>query len=219
MIKIAIDGPAGSGKSTVSKRIAKSLGINYLDTGAMYRAVTLKLLKEEISFESIERVKRIVDTIDIDFNKNTIYLDGENVSKEIRSQEVTEYVSTVATYSFIREKMVALQQEIAKKSSVIMDGRDIGTHVLPNADYKFYLNASVEERARRRYAEVKDDNDISFDDIVKAIEKRDYKDKNREIAPLVKAEDAIEVDTTEMSIEEVVAYIIGVVGDQNDEIC
>ncbi|OHW62961.1 cytidylate kinase [Andreesenia angusta] len=204
---IAIDGPAGAGKSTISKIVAQKLGLEYIDTGAMYRAVTLKALSTGTDISDSQSVVELLKDTDIDFRENHIYMDERVVDEEIRSSEVNQNVSSVAKIGEIREILVSKQREIANSKSVIMDGRDIGTTVLSDAEYKFYLNASVEERARRRYEE--DKSSQSYEEIKRDIEKRDEIDMNREISPLVKAEDAVEVDTTDMDIEEVVDFIVG----------
>lgn len=204
---IAIDGPAGAGKSTISKIVAQKLGLEYIDTGAMYRAVTLKAISTGTDISDSQSVVELLKGTEIDFRENHIYMDERVVDEEIRSSEVNQNVSAVAKIGEIREILVSKQREIAESKSVIMDGRDIGTTVLSDAEYKFYLNASVEERAKRRYEE--DKSSQSYEEIKRDIEKRDEIDMNRDISPLVKAEDAVEVDTTDMDIEEVVHFIVG----------
>jgi len=217
LLQIAIDGPAGSGKSTISKIIAKRLDLNYLDTGAMYRMCTLKALNEGVDLDHPSAVIKSIEDIDIKIKKNRFYLNGKDVSDDIRLERVSKNVSKVAAIKFIREKMVAIQQEIASKTDVIMDGRDIGTHVLPNSDHKFYLNATVEERAKRRYEELKKKGEsVNFEEIKASIIKRDRYDMNRDHAPLMKAEDAIEIDTTQLEINAVVELIIESIRDKND---
>lgn len=204
---IAVDGPAGAGKSTVSKEVAKKLGIEYIDTGAMYRALTLKLLENNIDIKDIDKLNKILKETKIDFNDGHIYLDGRLVDEEIRETRVTLNVSDVSALTVVREKLVDSQREIAKNKSVIMDGRDIGTNVLIDAEYKFYLNASLEERARRRYEEIKDRGE-TYEGIKEDIRVRDDKDKSRKIAPLKKAKDAIEIDSTSMMAKDVINLII-----------
>jgi len=217
VLQIAIDGPAGSGKSTISKIIAKRLDINYLDTGAMYRMCTLKALKDGVDLDNQLAVIENIKDIAIEIKKNRFYLDGKDVSEEIRREKVSKNVSKVAAIEFVREKMVSIQQKIALKTDVIMDGRDIGTHVLPNSNNKFYLNATVKERAKRRYEELKEKGEsVNFEEIKENIIKRDAYDMNRDHAPLIKADDALEVDTTNLTIEEVVSYIIQRISDSND---
>jgi len=218
-IQIAIDGPSGSGKSTISKIIADKLSITYLDTGAMYRALTLKALNENISAENIEKINDLLLTTSISFVENKVHLDDKDVSFDIRSIEVTENVSKISSLRQVREHMVKLQQQIGDSISIIMDGRDIGTHVLPNAKYKFFLNASADERARRRYEEfLSQGKNVEYKQIRQDILQRDYNDSNRKESPLVKAQGSIEIDTTNMTIEEVVEYIISFVekGENND---
>ncbi|MDU4936473.1 MAG: (d)CMP kinase, partial [Peptostreptococcaceae bacterium] len=202
---IAVDGPAGAGKSTIAKIIAKRLNINYIDTGAMYRAITYKCLKNNVDINNEEEVIKIAQNTDIDFRDNNLYLDKEIVNEEIRTIEVSNNVSNVAKIKEVRYLMVDVQREIGKRNSVILDGRDIGSYVFPNADYKFYLIATPEERGIRRFKELTEKGyDTSLEEIIKDIVRRDEIDSNREFAPLVKAEDAIEIDTTGKSIDEVV---------------
>ena len=205
---IAIDGPAGAGKSTISKLIAKNLGINYIDTGAMYRAITYKCIKEDIDVNDIQRVVDLCSRTDVDFVDNYIYLDGQRLNEEIRTLQVSSRVSDVAKIPQVREILLEKQREIGKRSDVILDGRDVGTHIFPDAKYKFFLNASAQERGRRRYQELIDKGQsVVLEEIIEDIKKRDYIDSTREVAPLVKADDAIEVDTTSMTIDQVVTYI------------
>ncbi|ABN51947.1 MAG TPA: (d)CMP kinase [Hungateiclostridium thermocellum] len=213
-ISIAIDGPAGAGKSTIAKIISKTLNILYLDTGAMYRAVALKAIRESVDTLNREQMSKLVENIDIKIAHSEdiqrIFLDGEDVTDFIRTPEVSIGASNVATVPAVRLKMVELQREIAKKNSVVMDGRDIGTYVLPDATLKFFLTASVEARAIRRYNELlsKGITQITLEDVKKDIEYRDKNDSNREFAPLSKAPDAIEIDTTDLTIEQVVNKIM-----------
>ena len=205
---IAIDGPAGAGKRTISKLIAKNLGINYIDTGAMYRAITYKCIKEDIDVNDIQRVVDLCSRTDVDFIDNYIYLDGQRLNEEIRTLQVSSRVSDVAKIPQVREFLLEKQREIGKRSDVILDGRDVGTHIFPDAKYKFFLNASAQERGRRRYQELIDKGQsVVLEEIIEDIKKRDYIDSTREVAPLVKADDAIEVDTTSMTIDQVVTYI------------
>ena len=206
---IAVDGPAGAGKSTIAKIIAKRLNINYIDTGAMYRAITYKCLKNNVDINNEEEVIKIAQNTDIDFRDNNLYLDKEIINEEIRTIEVSNNVSNVAKIKEVRYLMVDVQREIGKRNSVILDGRDIGSYVFPNADYKFYLIATPEERGIRRFKELTEKGyDTSLEEIIKDIVRRDEIDSNREFAPLVKAEDAIEIDTTGKSIDEVVDYVL-----------
>lgn len=208
-MKIALDGPAGSGKSTIAKIIAAKLNIEYLDTGAMYRAITYKVLRDEVDYNDKEILIAFLCNTDIDFIDNEIYLDGENISEQIRSPEVTENVSLIASISQVREVLVDFQRRIAETKNIVMDGRDIGTKVIPNTKYKFFLTASLEERARRRYEEmIKKGFEVNLEEIKEAIDQRDKADAGREDSPLVMASDAKLIDTTGKTIEEVVDRVI-----------
>ena len=208
-IIIAVDGPAGAGKSTISKLIAKELNINYIDTGAMYRSVTYKCLYEGIDVHDEKAVIEAANRSEIDFRNNNIYLDGKTVNEEIRTREVSANVSNVAKIKEVRYLMVDIQRKIGSDNSVILDGRDIGSYVFPNADYKFYLVATPEERGKRRYKELCEKGyEGTLEEIIQDIIKRDEIDSNREFAPLVKAEDAIEIDTTGLNIEQVVEAVV-----------
>lgn len=208
-IQIAIDGPAGSGKSTVAKEIAKRLDILYLDTGAMYRAVTHMVLSQGKSAQDSEVLKQVVDQIEMELTPNHVFVNGHDVSEAIRTPSVSQNVSFVAMDAYVREKMVELQKKIAGDQSVVMDGRDIATHVLPDADFKFFLVASSEERAKRRQSELSNKGyDITLETLVDEIDRRDKLDSEREVSPLRQADDAIRVDTTEMTIEEVIGFIL-----------
>lgn len=212
-ISIAIDGPAGAGKSTVAKIIAERLNFEYIDTGSMYRAFTFKVLEKGISVDDISSIIQELDNTTIDFTNNHIYLDGEIVDKQIRENRISNNVSDIAKIKEVRTGMVKIQQNIAKNKSIVMDGRDIGTVVLPNAEYKFFLNASLKERARRRYKELieKGEKNLTLDEIEKEIERRDIIDSTREISPLVKSKDAYEIDTTNKTIDECVEEIINII--------
>lgn len=208
-IQIAIDGPAGSGKSTVAKEIANRLNILYLDTGAMYRAVTHIVLSQGQSAQDSEVLKKVVDQIEMELTPNHVFVNGKDISEAIRTPSVSQNVSFVAMDAYVREKMVELQKKIAGDQSVVMDGRDIATHVLPNADFKFFLVASSEERAKRRQSELsKKGYDISLETLIDEIDRRDKLDSEREVSPLRQADDAIRVDTTDMTIEEVIGFIL-----------
>lgn len=210
---IAIDGPAGAGKSTIAKEIAKILNLEYVDTGAMYRALTLKVINSGIAIDDIENIIKLANSTSIKFQNNKIYLDGTAVDEDIRKNIVNNNVSNIAKIKEIREIMVDMQQKMAMNSNIIMDGRDIGTVVLPNANYKFFLIASVEERARRRYLEImeKKQEDISYEKVLEDIKKRDTIDSTRDIAPLKKAPEAHIIDSTDKSIEETVREIINII--------
>ena len=208
MMRIAVDGPSGAGKSTVARRIADRLGIDYIDTGAMYRAVGYKLLKEGVSLENTEAVQELLDRTEIDFSNGKIFLDGEDVSGLIRTQEIAGQASACSAIGIVRTKLVDLQRKMGREKSVIMDGRDIGTNVFPDAEYKFFITASAEERVRRRCEELKaGGQEAEPEQILAAIRKRDHDDSTRAINPLRKADDAVEIDTTHMSIDEVTDYI------------
>ena len=206
-MQIAIDGPAGSGKSTVAKKIAEKLNIIYIDTGAMYRAITLKL--KDIDKKIYEEA---CNNTNIEFINNKIFLDGKDVSSQIRSEEISKLTSDISKIDFVRKKLVSIQKEIADKNSVVMEGRDITTVVLPDADYKFYLNASPEIRAKRRTLQLKEKGlNADYKEIIRDIKKRDNNDIKRENSPLKVADDAIVIDssnlTAEESIEKILSYI------------
>ena len=215
-MQVAIDGPASSGKSTISKLIAKENHFLYLDTGAMYRVVTLAVLRNHISLEDYDAIYELVQNIDIRFSmkdgKQIVFMNKEDVTDEIRSVEVTRNVSAVSAIKEVRTRLVHLQQEIAENHSIIMDGRDIGTVVLPQAEIKIFLVASVEERAKRRFIENQEKGiEMSYEELVEDIRRRDYIDSTRKESPLRKAEDAIEIDTTTMSIEDVVKTVTALI--------
>ena len=212
---IAIDGPAGSGKSTIAKLIAEDLGLVYLDTGAMYRLVTLKALNDWI-LGNLDKIIKILDDLRIDIKKNGFYLDDTNVSEEIRKPVVSENVSDIAAIREVREKMVDLQRKFSESKNVILDGRDIGTVVFPNADVKIFLIADAKERANRRYRElVAKGENVKIEEIYENILKRDKIDSTRKESPLKKADDAIEVDTTSKNIEEVKNEILYIIKQKN----
>lgn len=213
-MNVAIDGPAGAGKSTIAKAIAAKMGYVYVDTGAMYRAMALYFLRAGIASNDEAKISSVVDDISVSIKYEDgaqhVILNGEDVTGLIRTEEVGNMASASSVYAPVRSKLVALQQELAKTTDVIMDGRDIGTVVLPNADVKIFLTASVECRAKRRFDElVAKGMEADFDKIAKDIEERDYRDSHREISPLKQAEDAILVDSSDMTIDEVVNTIIG----------
>jgi cytidylate kinase len=213
ILRIAVDGPSGAGKSTIAKAVAKKLNIDYIDTGAMYRAVGYKMLQEGVALTDIEGLQNMLDHTEIDFSQGNIYLDGTIVNDVIRTQEISKQASDCSAIGIVRKKLVDLQQKMGESKSVIMDGRDIGTVVFPDAEYKFYVTASAEERARRRYEELAaKGQDVNYDQVLIDINTRDHNDSTREITPRRKADDAVEVDTTEMNIEEVVAHICGLMG-------
>ncbi len=214
-ITIAIDGPSGSGKSTAARLVARRLQIKYVDTGAMYRVVTLAALKKNYDFSRPENIVRLSKNLSIEFgelNKDSgqkVYMDGEEVTGEIRKRDVDERVSDVAVISGVREDMLEKQRQLAAEESVVMDGRDIGTRVLPDADVKIYLTASLEERTRRRYRELREKNiDISREEVKKNLLMRDKKDSSRSHSPLRKADTAVEIDSDNMTPKEVADRII-----------
>lgn len=212
---IAIDGPAGSGKSTIAKLIAEDLGLVYLDTGAMYRLVTLKALNDGI-LDDLEKIIKMLDNLSIDIKENGFYLDDTDVSEEIRKPVVSENVSDIAAIREVREKMVDLQRKFSESKNVILDGRDIGTVVFPNADVKIFLIADAKERANRRYKElVAKGENVRMGEIYENILKRDEIDSTRKESPLKKANDAIEVDTTSKNIEEVKNEILYIIKQKN----
>jgi cytidylate kinase len=218
---IAIDGPAGSGKSTTAKKIAAQLNLMHLDTGAMYRAVALYILDQDIAESHLNnhnQMTQILDKIEIEFSNesNNIFLNGKDVSVEIRENRVSEFVSEVSAISLVRERMVLLQREIAAGNNVVLEGRDIGTRVFPNADVKVYLNADVNERGQRRFKELmKQGEEITLGSVIRDIELRDLKDSSREHSPLEKAKDAIEIDTTKLSIDAQVNEIVSLIETNN----
>ncbi len=214
---IAIDGPAGAGKSTIAKAVAKKLGFIYVDTGAMFRAIGLYLIREGIKADEDDKISEAAKNVDVTIKYENdvqqVILNGENVTGLIRTEEVGNMASVCATNGDVRKKLLELQQELAKTTDVIMDGRDIGTHVLPNADSKIYLTASSRVRAERRYKELVEKGvECDIDNIEKDIIERDERDMNRDIAPLRQAEDAVLLDSSNMSVEEVINKIIEISG-------
>lgn len=220
LFRIAIDGPGGAGKSTIAKRVAKILDMIYIDTGAMYRAAAYKIKKEiphisELDLnlisdsEEYKQIKELIEKMDIDFKDGLIRVDGEIVEDKIRTPEISMLASGISKLPIVRIYLGDIQKKIASANDVVMDGRDIGTNIIKDAELKIYLTASLQVRAKRRYDELKEKGKIeNFDDILEDIRKRDFQDQARELNPLKKAEDAIELDTTDMNIEEVVSFII-----------
>lgn len=223
-ITIAIDGFSSTGKSTVARQLAKELGYVYVDTGAMYRAVALYAMRNSFitdsSFDKEGLIAQLPEinlkfVFDDKLGYAAIYLNGENVEEEIRKMEVSQYVSRIAAVSEVREKLVAIQKMMGREKAVVMDGRDIGTIVFPNAELKIFMTASAEERAGRRFRElVEKGQQVQYEDVLKNVEERDYMDTTREDSPLVKAEDAVEVDNSEMGIEEQFELILGLAKDR-----
>jgi len=205
---VAVDGPAGSGKSTISKIVANKFNLTYLDTGAMYRMIAFKSLKDNVDLDNINEVINLLDKVELDMKDGKFFVDGQDVSLDIRTPEVTSIVSKVAAIKEVREKLVDLQRKISQGKDVILDGRDIGTVVFTNADLKIFLVASPEERAKRRVLDFKNKGiEESFEDVLNEIIRRDEYDSNRKESPLKKAEDAVEIDTSFMDINEVVEAI------------
>ena len=218
-MQVAIDGPASSGKSTISKFIAKETGFLYLDTGAMYRATTLAFLRAHISVDDEKAIEELLDHLEISFKNiedgQLVFLNGEDVTREIRNLEVTRNVSEVSAIKAVRVKLGQMQREIAENHSIIMDGRDIGTVVLPNAELKIFLVASVKERALRRYRENQEKGiELSLEKLEEEIAHRDFLDSTRKESPLKKADDAFEIDTTSLSIQEVVSKITNLIQEK-----
>lgn len=210
---IAIDGPAGAGKSTIAKIVAKELGYVYVDTGAMYRALALHFLKQGLKPEETEKIIEACKSAEVslkyEHGMQQVYLNGENVTAMLREEEVGNMASMSSSIMEVRAQLLELQRDMARTKDVVMDGRDIGTNILPNADVKVYLTASVEERARRRYNQLqRKGTPCNLEEIAQDIEERDKRDMNREIAPLKQAEDATYIDSSDMSIQEVVQTII-----------
>ena len=210
--RIAIDGPSGAGKSTIAKAVAKALNIDYIDTGAMYRAVGYKMDKKGIPFEECEALDAMLESTDIDFVGGDVILDGEVVNALIRTPEVSMLASQCSQLAPVRTKLVEIQRGMGQRKSVIMDGRDIGTNVLKDAEYKIFLTASAEERANSRFKELQEKGENqTYEEVLEDIKQRDHNDMTRELNPLRKADDAIEVDTTGMGIDEVVAAVLDIV--------
>lgn len=212
-INIAIDGPAGAGKSTVAKLVAEKLEFIYIDTGAMYRALTYKAIKKEKDLHNAVELKKLLSKTNIELTSDAqVYIDGENVSEQIRTEQVTNSVSFVASHSDVRNEMLSRQQKLADSGGTVMDGRDIGTAVLPKAEVKIFLSATVEERAKRRYEEnILKGFLVDFEQLKQEISLRDKRDTERKAAPLKKAIDAVEIDTTSMTITKVVELILSIV--------
>jgi len=213
-MNIAIDGPAGAGKSTIARLVARKLGFIYVDTGAMYRAIALYIIDNEIDISDEEKLRASLENVHINIiyenNMQHVFLNLQDVSAEIRSEKVGNMASKTAALAPVRAKLLDIQRDIAAKNDCVMDGRDIGTNILPNAEVKIYLTASVDVRAKRRYDELITHGETpSLERIKKDIETRDYQDMHRELAPLMQAEDAILVDSSDMSIDQVVEAIIG----------
>ncbi|UHA76220.1 (d)CMP kinase [Paenibacillus sp. 481] len=211
-MNIAIDGPAGAGKSTVARHVARELGYVYIDTGAMYRAVSLHMIRTGIQPDQVEEAVAEMQRLHLELlpgsERQTVLLNKEDVTETIRTPEISQFASLFAQLEPIRIKLVHMQRQMAEQKGIVMDGRDIGTHVLPDAEFKWFLTASVEERARRRYVEYMDKENVTLEQLMHDIEQRDRQDETREISPLRLADDAILLDTSSMSIDEVVNVIV-----------
>lgn len=213
---VAVDGTAGSGKGSITKVVAEKLNLVTIDTGAMYRSVTLAMLEQNVGLEETDKIAKILKDIKIEFvedgENKKVFLNGKDVTLKIRSKEVNEFVSPVSTIKIVREHLANMQREMAKSIDVIMEGRDIGTNVFPNADVKVFLDATPEERAKRRFKQNQENGiDIPFEEILKNVKERDYIDSHREIAPLTKAPDAVYIDSTGMTIEEEAEEVIKII--------
>ena len=219
-ITIAIDGPAGSGKSTIAKFLAAKYDIMYINTGAMYRAVACEAIRNNISHTDVNELCNLIDQTEMHFEGDSIFVNGKDITEETRMPFISKNVSNYAAIPEVRERLVAQQQNMSKKYSVIMDGRDIGTVVLKDADLKFFLTAKPEERAKRRYEELKAKGlSVNLDQILKEINERDYIDSNRIASPLTMADDAIEIDTSDLNIDQVIdklSYYINRIKDANN---
>ncbi|HBM74337.1 MAG TPA: (d)CMP kinase [Clostridiaceae bacterium] len=211
-IAIAIDGPAGAGKSTIAKAVASKLGIAYIDTGAMYRAVALNILRNKLQISDIDKICELTRNTDIAIKGGRVFLNGGDVSREIRDNEVGKLSSPVSAIPYVREKLVELQRKMAQSESVIMDGRDIGTNVLKDADVKIFLTASIDERSMRRYLEFKSRGcSVDLKSVKSDITKRDELDTTRKLNPLKPADDAVIIDTTSKSIKEVIEEVLSII--------
>ena len=205
---VAIDGPAGSGKSTIAKIIAKKFNFTYIDTGAMYRMITLYLLENNIDFDDLKEIEKILNTVNLDMQGDKFYLNNVDVTTKIREKRINENVSKVASIKIVRSNLVDLQRKVSNNKNVILDGRDVGTVIFPNAQVKIFLIASPEERARRRYNEfLEKKTEITYDEVLKSLKERDYIDSTRKESPFVKANDAMELDSTNLTIDDVVNFI------------
>lgn len=223
-MKIAVDGPAGAGKSTIARLIAERLSLRYLDTGAMYRAITLEALRRGVDTNDEAALMRVATSVDLNISfqgssGNLVYLGEEDVTELLRQPNVTAHVSAVSSHKKVREFIVALQEQIGKQGSIVMDGRDIGTVVMPDADWKFFLEATVEERARRRKIELEAQGvPVDLSELQEQIRQRDHRDSTRDNSPLRKAKDAILVDTTSLSISEVVHRLLSLIKEDSSDV-
>ena len=205
---VAIDGPAGSGKSTIAKLLAKKYDLTYIDTGAMYRMITLYLLENNIDFDDLKEIEKVLNTVNLDMQGDKFYLNNVDVTTKIREKRINENVSKVASIKIVRSNLVDLQRKVSNNKNVILDGRDVGTVIFPNAQVKIFLIASPEERARRRYNEfLEKKTEITYEEVLNSIKERDHIDSTRDESPFVKADDAIELDSTNLTIDDVVNFI------------
>ncbi len=213
---VAIDGPAGAGKGTITKEVAEKLNLVNVDTGATFRCVALNMIKENVGLDEEEKIEKILEKINIEMKSNgEIFLNGENVTKKIRENDVNNFVSPVSTIQIVRNKLLEIQRKIAEGKDVIMEGRDIGTTVFPNADVKIYLDATPEERAKRRMLQNKEKGiETSYEEVLENIKDRDKRDSTRKVSPLKKAEDAIYIDSSDMTIDEVVNKVITLIKEK-----
>ena len=219
---VAIDGPAGSGKGTITKIVAKDLGLINIDTGAMYRCVALDCLDKNVSPTNLEGIEKVLENISIEFQKEgenqKVILNGEDVSREIRTPKVDDVVAKFAAIKIVRDKVTPMQQKMGENQNIIMEGRDIGTVVFPNADVKIFLDCSVEERAKRRYKQdIEKGIETTYEEVLKSIKERHKLETERDIAPFIKADDAIVVDSTNMSIDEVVETILKIIDEKKEK--
>lgn len=217
---VAVDGPAGSGKGTITKIVADKMNLVSIDTGAMYRCVALEMINKNIEIEELDKIKEILNEIKIELKRESdipkVYLNGKDVSRDIRTEGVTKLVSPVSKIKEVRDKLTQWQREMGQNQDIIMEGRDIGTNVFPNANVKIYLDAKPEERARRRFKQNQEEGitGMTYEEILENVKQRDFNDSHREIAPLKKADDAILVDSTELTIEQVVNKIIEIIEEK-----
>lgn len=217
---VAVDGPAGSGKGTITKIVADKMSLVSIDTGAMYRCVALEMINKNIEIEELDKIKEILNEIKIELKRESdipkVYLNGKDVSRDIRTEGVTKLVSPVSKIKEVRDKLTQWQREMGQNQDIIMEGRDIGTNVFPNANVKIYLDAKPEERARRRFKQNQEEGitGMTYEEILENVKQRDFNDSHREIAPLKKADDAILVDSTELTIEQVVNRIIAIIEEK-----
>ena len=212
---ISIDGPAGSGKTTTARKVANKLGYIHINTGAMYRAIALKFIRDKVNLDDNLAIERILQNIQLNFvgsHYGILHMDGEDISEEITSSKVTEHVSRISSILKVRIKLVEYQRQMSQGENVVLEGRDIGTVVFPDADYKFFFVADIDVRAQRRKKEIEAEGEhFPVEEIIHLLKKRDQQDSSREYSPLIKAKDAIELDTTDLSIDEQVNYIINIV--------